>query len=56
VKTRSAVTLESVAPASCRPRSRVARYAPWLLIVIGAAVFANSLGAPFVFEDRKSVV
>ena len=51
MKTRSAVTLESVSPAFCRPRSRVARYAPWLLVVVGTAVFANSLGAPFVFDD-----
>jgi tetratricopeptide (TPR) repeat protein len=56
VKTQPAATLEPVAPAGAR--SRVQRYAPWLLLAAGIVTYANSLSSPFIFDDvtitRKS--
>ncbi len=30
--------------------------APWLLVVIGLGIYANSLSNPFVFDDESAIV
>jgi len=32
------------------------RWSPWLLVLAGLAVYANSLTTPFVFDDAKDIV
>ena len=39
-----------------RLSSKMDAFAPWLLVIVGVVVYANSLSGPFVFDDLPGIV
>lgn len=48
------MTSEPVEPLS--PLARPQKLLPWLLLALGAVVYANAVGAGFIFDDRPHII
>ena len=41
---------------TAKPHSPFDRLSPWILVAAGCAVYANSLGGPFIYDDQSHIV
>lgn len=56
IKRSRLLSLPEVVSPSFHARPQLGRFAPWLLLVLIAAAYANSFGVPFIFDDEFAIV